>query len=60
MVCISLVLGFVQFVESATVAEVLVNDGSLINYFRKVAPAENASNGVSPEIMDNYVKSCGE
>lgn len=52
--------GFVQFVESTPVAEVLDKDvdGSIQNYFRRHAPCESAPYGISPEVMDTYVKSC--
>ncbi|KAG1669855.1 Phosphatidylinositol 3-kinase catalytic subunit type 3 [Nymphon striatum] len=51
--------GFVEFVESIPVAEVLSNEGgSIQNYFRKVAPSESSLYGISPEVMDTYVKSC--
>ena len=29
------------------------------NYFRRHAPCESAPFGISPEVMDTYVKSCG-
>jgi len=51
--------GFLQFVvDSVAIAEVLSTEGTIINYFRKHAPAENAPYGVAAEVMDNYVKSC--
>ena len=49
-----------QFIDSVAVAEVLDKDGSIQNYFKKQAPAEGAPYGISPEVMDNYIKSCGE
>lgn len=83
--------GFVQFIESTPVAEVLDKDEdksiqvwayllccmrdfllvtfisinaviflSLQNYFRRHAPCEGAPLGISPEVMDTYVKSCGK
>ena len=52
--------GFVQFVDSVPVAEVLDKEGSIQNYFKKQAPAEGAPYGIAPEIMDNYIKSCGK
>jgi phosphatidylinositol 3-kinase len=64
MICISskfyYVLGFVQFVESLSVAEVLDKEVTIQNYFRKQGPCEGAPYGIQPEVMDNYVKSCGE
>ena len=50
--------GFVQFIESVSVAEALAADGSIQNYFRKYSHAD-AIYGISPEVMDAYVKSCG-
>ncbi|KAL3866076.1 hypothetical protein ACJMK2_043415 [Sinanodonta woodiana] len=50
--------GFVQFIQSSAVAEVLESEGSIQNYFRKHAPSENSPYGISPEVMDNYIKSC--
>ncbi|XP_064607919.1 phosphatidylinositol 3-kinase catalytic subunit type 3-like [Liolophura sinensis] len=50
--------GFVQFIESVAVAEVLDKEGSIQNYFRKYAPSENGPYGIAPDVMDNYVKSC--
>ena len=32
---------------------------SMQNYFRRHAPCESAPFGISPEVMDTYVKSCG-
>lgn len=52
-------IGFVQFIESISVAEVLANEGSILTYFRKLAPSENTPHGILPEVMDNYIKSCG-
>ncbi len=50
--------GFVQFIDSLSVAEALAAEGSIQNYFRKHTPAD-AVYGISPEVMDSYVKSCG-
>nr|QFR39795.1 phosphatidylinositol 3-kinase catalytic subunit [Azumapecten farreri] len=50
--------GLVQYIDSINVADVLDKDGSIQNFFRKHAPAEGAPYGISPEVMDNYVKSC--
>jgi len=51
--------GFVQFIESVAVAEILAVEGSILTYFRKLAPNDNTASGIAPEVMDNYVKSCG-
>ncbi|KAL5005430.1 hypothetical protein ScPMuIL_018886 [Solemya velum] len=50
--------GFMQFIESSAIAEVLDQHGSIQNFFRKHAPSDATSYGFSPEVMDNYVKSC--
>ncbi|EHA99126.1 Phosphatidylinositol 3-kinase catalytic subunit type 3 [Heterocephalus glaber] len=50
--------GFMQFIQSVPVAEVLDKEGSIQNFFRKYAPSENGPNGISAEVMDTYVKSC--
>ena len=54
------VSGLVQFIESVAVAEIVDKHDSILNYFRKIAPSESAPLGVTPEVMDNYIKSCGE
>ncbi|KYN42592.1 Phosphatidylinositol 3-kinase catalytic subunit type 3 [Trachymyrmex septentrionalis] len=50
--------GFVQFIESTTVAEVLASEGSILNFFRKHHPSETGPYGVVPEVMDTYIRSC--
>ncbi|KAK2177654.1 hypothetical protein NP493_587g04000 [Ridgeia piscesae] len=50
--------GFLQFIESTAVAEVLATDGAILNFFRKHAPSETGPYGVQPEVIDTYVKSC--
>ncbi|ERE83733.1 phosphatidylinositol 3-kinase catalytic subunit type 3 [Cricetulus griseus] len=50
--------GFMQFIQSVPVAEVLDTEGSIQNFFRKYAPSETGPNGISAEVMDTYVKSC--
>lgn len=52
--------GFLQFIESTTVAEVLASEGSILSFFRKHHPSENGPYGVVPEVMDTYVRSCGK
>ena len=52
--------GFVQFIESTALADVIKTDGSILNFFQKHAPSENSPLGVAPEIMDNYIKSLGK
>uniref|UniRef100_A0A8C6NLL8 Phosphatidylinositol 3-kinase, catalytic subunit type 3 n=1 Tax=Nothobranchius furzeri TaxID=105023 RepID=A0A8C6NLL8_NOTFU len=50
--------GFMQFVQSVPVAEVLATEGNIQSFFRKHAPSEKGPYGVSSEVMDTYVKSC--
>ncbi|XP_072108538.1 phosphatidylinositol 3-kinase catalytic subunit type 3 isoform X1 [Mobula birostris] len=50
--------GFMQFIQSVPVAEVLATEGSIQNFFRKYAPSEKGPSGISAEVMDTYVKSC--
>lgn len=50
--------GFLQFIESVTVAEALAAEGSIHNFFRKHHPSETSPYGIKPEIMDTYIKSC--
>uniref|UniRef100_A0A3B4TW68 Phosphatidylinositol 3-kinase catalytic subunit type 3 n=1 Tax=Seriola dumerili TaxID=41447 RepID=A0A3B4TW68_SERDU len=53
-----LVPGFMQFVQSVPVAEVLATEGNIQSFFRKHAPSEKGPYGISSEVMDTYVKSC--
>lgn len=50
--------GFVQYVDSMSLAEVRANEGSIQNFFRRYAPAPDAPFGISPDVMDTYVRSC--
>ncbi|PZC75035.1 hypothetical protein B5X24_HaOG206806 [Helicoverpa armigera] len=50
--------GFLQFIESVTVAEALATEGSIQNFFRKHNPCEGAPYGIKPETMDTYIRSC--
>lgn len=50
--------GFMQYIDSVTVAEVLATEGSIINFFRKYHPCDTGPYGVSSDIMDTYIRSC--
>lgn len=50
--------GFMQYIDSVTVAEVLATEGSIHNFFRKHHPCETAPYGITPDIMDTYIRSC--
>ncbi len=45
--------GFVQFVDSMPIADILANDGTILNFFRK----HNAPEAMA-DVMDTYIKSC--
>ncbi|KAG9294695.1 hypothetical protein G9A89_008174 [Geosiphon pyriformis] len=52
--------GLMQYIPSSSLAHVLSENGSLLSYLKANNPQEKATGpyGVSPEIMDTYVKSC--
>nr|XP_006823983.1 PREDICTED: phosphatidylinositol 3-kinase catalytic subunit type 3-like [Saccoglossus kowalevskii] len=50
--------GFVQFVESTAVADVLSTEGSIQNFFRKHSPSDSGPYGINTDVMDTYIKSC--
>ncbi|XP_061106700.1 phosphatidylinositol 3-kinase catalytic subunit type 3 [Conger conger] len=50
--------GFMQFIQSVPVAEVLATEGNIQSFFRKHAPNDKGPYGISSEVMDTYVKSC--
>ena len=51
--------GFVQLVQKTdTVAHILATHKSIQAYFHRPGPNDKSPHGVSPEMMDTYVKSC--
>lgn len=50
--------GFVQFIDSLSINEIQASDGTILKYFKRVAPSEKSPLGVEPEVIDNFVKSC--
>uniref|UniRef100_A0A8C9TVK9 Phosphatidylinositol 3-kinase catalytic subunit type 3 n=1 Tax=Scleropages formosus TaxID=113540 RepID=A0A8C9TVK9_SCLFO len=50
--------GFMQFIQSVPVAEVLATEGNIQSFFRKHSPSDKGPYGISSEVMDTYVKSC--
>lgn len=50
--------GFVQYIESISLAEVRASEGSIQNFFRRHAPSPESPYGILPEVMDAYVRSC--
>lgn len=49
--------GFMQFIESVTVAEAIANEGNIHNFFRKYHPSESGQFGIEPAVMDTYIRS---
>ena len=47
--------GFLQFVDSKAVAQVLQQDGTILNFFMKQS---HDGKTVEPDIMDTYIRSC--
>ncbi|KAG8268101.1 Phosphatidylinositol 3-kinase catalytic subunit type 3 [Homalodisca vitripennis] len=50
--------GFVQYIDSLTVADVLKSEGTIQNFLRKRHPSESSSYGIAPDVMDTYIRSC--
>lgn len=50
--------GFMQYIESITVAEAIASEGSILNYFKKFNACDNSPLGIQPDVMDTYIKSC--
>ncbi|XP_039299622.1 phosphatidylinositol 3-kinase catalytic subunit type 3 isoform X1 [Nilaparvata lugens] len=50
--------GFVQFIQSLPITEVLATEHTIQNFFRKHHPSATGPYGITSEIMDTYVKSC--
>lgn len=50
--------GFVQYIDSISLAEVRATEGSIQNFFRRHAPAPDSPYGIAPDVMDTYVRSC--
>ncbi|XP_065324991.1 phosphatidylinositol 3-kinase catalytic subunit type 3-like isoform X2 [Gordionus sp. m RMFG-2023] len=50
--------GLVQFIESCSIAEILSNEGSIQNYFRRFAPSDKDPYGIKNNVMETYIKSC--
>lgn len=54
--------GMVQFIPSKTIASIVSEHGTLLNYLRAHHPDEGSigTSGVEPSIIDTFVRSCGE
>ena len=54
--------GMAQFIPSKTIATIVSENGTLLNYLRAHHPDEGSvgTYGVEPGVIDTYVRSCGE
>lgn len=54
--------GMAQFIPSKTIAAIVSEHGTLLNYLRANHPDEGSvgTYGVEPPVIDTFVKSCGE
>jgi phosphatidylinositol 3-kinase len=54
--------GMVQFIPSKTIAAIVSEHGTLLNYLRAHNPDEGSvgTYGVAPSVVDTFVRSCGE
>lgn len=54
--------GMVQFVPSKTIAAIVSENGTLLNYLRANNPDEGSvgTYGVEPGVIDTFVRSCGQ
>ena len=50
--------GFLQYVESVTVAEALATEGSIQSFLRRHNAADTAPYGIRADAMDTYLRSC--
>lgn len=50
--------GFMQYIDSITVAEAIASEGSILNFFKKYHACETSPLGIQGEVMDTYIKSC--
>lgn len=46
--------------DSVSVREASDTEGSILNFFRKYHPSESGPYGIASEVMDCYIRSCGE
>lgn len=53
--------GMVQFIPSKTIASIVSEHTTLLNYLRSQHPDEGSVGtfGVEPSVMDTYIRSCG-
>ena len=53
--------GMAQFIPSKTIAAIVSEHGTLLNYLRVHSPDEGSvgTYGVTPSVIDTFVRSCG-
>ena len=53
--------GMAQFIPSKTIAAIVSEHGTLLNYLRSSHPDEGSvgTYGVEPSVIDTFVRSCG-
>lgn len=51
--------GFVQYIDSTSINAIIDEYKDLQTFLRTHNPSENGPYGISHEVMDTYVKSCG-
>ena len=53
--------GMVQFIPSKTLAAIVSDNGTLLNYLRANHPDEGSvgTYGVEPSVIDTFIRSCG-
>jgi phosphatidylinositol 3-kinase len=54
--------GMAQFIPSKTIASIVSEHGTVLNYLRLHNPDEGSvgTSGVEPSVVDTFVRSCGE
>lgn len=50
--------GFMQYIDSVTVADAIKHKGSIINFFKEYHACESSALGIHSDVMDTYIKSC--
>ncbi|MCL4132328.1 UNVERIFIED_CONTAM: hypothetical protein GTU68_017097 [Idotea baltica] len=50
--------GFVQYIDSVSIAEILRKESNIQNFLRLHAPCESSPFGISSTVMETFVRSC--
>ena len=51
--------GAVQFIDSVSLNSAIAKSGSILGYLRATNPSHGAEYGVTKEVMETYIRSCG-